>query len=231
MLEDLDEGIGKITEMVDKLGIGDDTYIILMSDNGSVEFLPPVSNRLYPPSSFSKRMRNYPLRGGKWGLYEGGIRVPMIIKGPGIHPHEYCHVAVTGYDILPTISDLAGNRSALPDYLDGASVRPLFSDPASGRVRRPEEALYFHRYAGGYPHSAVIDGNYKLIKFWKTNKEELYDLSKDIGETHDLAGEQPAKVKELHDKLMAYLTRMHAEILDPSVPQGKQKKNKDDEED
>jgi arylsulfatase A-like enzyme len=231
MLGDLDEGIGKITDMVDKLGIGDDTYIILMSDNGSVEFLPPVSNRLDPPASFSKRMRNYPLRGGKWDLYEGGIRVPMIIKGPGIGSHVYCHVPVTGYDILPTISDLAGNTHVLPAYLDGASIRPLFSDPGKGRVRRPEEALYFHRYAGGYPHSAIIDGDYKLIKFWKTGKEELYDLSKDVGEVHDLAAEQPAKLKELDAKLMNYLTRVHAEILDPSLPQGKKKKNKDDDDD
>jgi arylsulfatase A-like enzyme len=231
MLEDLDEGIGKITDMVEKLGIGDDTYIILMSDNGSVEFLPPVSNRLDPPATFSKRMRNYPLRGGKWALYEGGIRVPMIIKGPGIRSHVYCHVPVTGYDILPTISDLAGNTHALPAYLDGASIRPLFGDPGKGNVKRSEDALYFHRYAGGYPHSAVIDGNFKLIKFWKTNKEELYDLSKDVGETHDLAAEQPAKLKELDEKLMNYLTKTHAEILDPSLPQGKKKKNKDDDDD
>jgi arylsulfatase A-like enzyme len=137
---------------------------------------------------------------------------------------------VTGYDILPTISDLAGNTRSLPDYLDGASIRPLLGDPGKGRVRRTEGALYFHRYAGGYPHSAIIDGNYKLIKFWKTNKEELYDLSKDIGETHDLAGDEPGKLKELHDKLTAYLSKMHAEILDPSVPQGKKKKNKDDDD-
>ncbi|HVW62283.1 MAG TPA: sulfatase [Puia sp.] len=231
MLADLDEGIGRIADEVGKLGIGDNTYIILMSDNGSVEFLPPVSNRLDPPSTFSKHMRNYPLRGGKWALYEGGIRVPMIIKGPGVRPHVYCHVPVTGYDILPTISDLAGNAHALPDYLDGASIRPLFGNPGGGTVRRSGNALYFHRYAGGYPHSVVIDGNYKLIKFWKTNKEELYDLGKDVGETHDLAAEQPAKVKELDGKLMDYLTRMHAEILDPSLPQGKKKKNKENEDD
>jgi arylsulfatase A-like enzyme len=231
MLADLDEGIGMITEMVDKLGIADNTYIILMSDNGSVEFLPPVSNRLDPPSTFNRPMRNYPLRGGKWTLYEGGVRVPFIIRGPGVRPHTYCHVPVVGYDLLPTISDLAGNTRPLPDYLDGASMRPLFSDPEKGRVHRAEDDLFFHRYASGYPHSAVIEGHYKLIKFWKTGKEELYDLANDVGETHDLAAEQPEKLKELDRKLMDYLTAMHAEILDPNLPKGKKKIKKDDDDD
>jgi len=77
--------------------------------------------------------------------------------------------------------------------------------------------LYFHRYASGYPHSAIIDGDYKLIKFWKTGKEELYNIREDIGETHDLRAEQPQKFKTLDSKLMAYLKKMHAEILDPAL--------------
>src|SRR6185437_2574589 len=74
MLNDLDKGIGEVLDMVDKLGVGDNTYIILMSDNGGVEFLPPPSlkRKLDPPSAFDKKMINYPLRGGKWVLYEGG---------------------------------------------------------------------------------------------------------------------------------------------------------------
>jgi arylsulfatase A-like enzyme len=226
MLADLDTGIGELLDMIDKLRIENNTYVFLMGDNGAVEYLPPVSNRLDPPSTFKNPMRNYPLRGGKWTLYEGGIRVPFIVKGPGIPAHSFSHVPVTGYDIFPTISELAGNKSALPDYLDGASIKKLFDHPESGPIQRSEDALYFHRYASGYPHSAIIDGDYKLIKFWKTGKEELYNISKDIGETHDLSTEQPQKFKELDTKLMAYLQKMHAEILDPALNEKKNNKNK-----
>lgn len=234
MLEDLDTGIGQIMATIDQLNIDDNTYIILMGDNGAVEFLPPVSNRLDPPSSFEKPMRNYPLRGGKWTLYEGGIRVPFIVKGPGIRPHSYSHVPVTGYDILPTISELAQNKKKLPDYLDGTSFKPLLDhpEPATVLVKRSEDALYFHRYASGYPHSAIIEGDYKLIRFWKTDKEELYDLKNDIGETHDLSAALPQKRKELSGKLMSYLQKMHAEILNPELNEKKKNgKNKNDDDD
>lgn len=223
MLENLDTGIGELMATLDQLKIDNNTYVFLMADNGAVEFIPPVKNRLDPPSAFKTPMRNYPLRGGKWTLYEGGIRVPFIVKGPGIESHSYSHVPVTGYDILPTISALAGNKSPLPDYLDGASMVSLFKNPGSAVVKRREDALYFHRYNNGYPHSAIIDGDYKLIKFWKTNKEELYNLDKDIGETHDLAAEMPGKLKELDGKLMAYLEKMHAEILNPALNEKKKK--------
>ena len=129
-------------------------------------------------------------------------------------------------DLLGTVYTVISENG-----IDGASMRPLFSDPEKGRVKRTEKDLYFHRYASGYPHSAVIEGHYKLIKFWKTGKEELYDLAKDVGETHDLAAEQPEKLKELDRKLMAYLTKMDAEILDPQLPKGKIKIKKDDDDD
>lgn len=229
MLEDLDTGIGEVMDMISKLGIDNDTYIILMSDNGGVQMLPPpvAIHKLDPPSAFPKKMNNYPLRSGKWVLYEGGIRVPFMIKGPGIKPGSYCHVAVTGCDLIPTISELAGNKNPLPDYLDGSSIKPLLDHPVNGKPVRKEGALYFHRYVNAYEHSAIIDGHYKLIKFWKTNKEELYDLDQDIGEIHDLAGTLPEKRRELDEKLMDYLKKMHAEIPDPGIRTGeKLKKNK-----
>lgn len=231
MLENLDIGIGQIMNMINKLRIEDNTYIILMTDNGAAEFIPPVKNKLDPPATFNKPMRNFPLRGGKWVLYEGGIRVPFIVKGPGIKAHSYSHVPVTGYDILPTLSDLAHNKKALPGYLDGASFRPLFQNPGSAKIKRNEDALYFHRYQGSYGHSAIIDGNYKLIKFWNSGKEELYDLDKDLGEIHDLAASLPGKVKELDAKLMLYLKKTNAEILDPSLPRGKKPKKERTDED
>jgi arylsulfatase A len=228
MLNDLDKGIGEVLDMVDKLGIADNTYIILMSDNGGVEFLPPppAKHKLDPPSAFEKKMINYPLRGGKWALYEGGTRVPFIVRGPGINPHSYCHSPVFGYDLLPTIGELAGDKQPLPGYLDGASIIPLLHDPANGKVPRKVSDFYFHRYAPSYEHSSIIEGNYKLIKFWVTGKEELYDLNNDIGETQDLAASMPGKVKELDNKLKLYLNKEHSEILDAAI--SKEKKSKKD---
>jgi arylsulfatase A-like enzyme len=212
MLADLDAGVGRLLDEVDRLGLGDRTYVIFMADNGAAEFVPPVKNKMDHPSVFPVPPRNHPLRGGKWVLYEGGNRVPFIVRGPGIAPGSQCDVPVVGWDLLPTLADLAGYALPLPADLDGGSFGPLLTGRA-GAVRRPEDFLVFHRYASGYPHSVIRAGDFKLIKVWKTNALELYDLKSDLGETTDLAKERPEKVRELHERLMAYLKRVDAEVL------------------
>lgn len=215
MLEDMDAGVGRILDMVETLGLADNTYIIFMSDNGGVPSLPPPSGqqKLAPPSAAGGKTNNYPLRGGKWVLYEGGIRVPFIVKGPGIKAGSYCHTPVVGYDILPTLGALAGSRAPLPDYLDGASIQPLLQNAGHGTIQRKEESLYFHRYEKSYEHSAIIDGPYKLVKLWRTGKVELYDLQNDVEEIHNLASSQPEKAAALERKLMQHLELQQAEVL------------------
>lgn len=212
MLADLDAGVGRLLDEVDRLGLGDRTYVIFMADNGAAEFIPPVKNKMDPPSAFRVPPRNHPLRGGKWVLYEGGIRVPFLVRGPGIRPGSQCDVPVAGWDLLPTLADLAGYPHPLPPDLDGASFRGLLAN-GEGAVRRPDDFLVFHRYASGYPHTAIRVGDYKLIKVWKTNALELYNLRDDLGETIDLAKKQPEKTAQLHEQLMAYLKRVDAEVL------------------
>ncbi len=214
MLEDLDTGIGEILDKVEALGIADHTYIIFMTDNGAAEFVPPVKNKLDHPSVHDKKSRNYPLRGGKWVLYEGGIRVPFFVMGPGIKPGSQSNVPVVGWDILPTLSDLAGNTKPLPNHLEGGSIKSLLEKGDAGTVQRLHEALVFHRYSRGYPHSAIRLGDYKLLKFWNTNKLELYNLKEDLGETQDLSAAMPQKAKALEEKLMNYLKEVNAEILE-----------------
>jgi arylsulfatase A-like enzyme len=225
MLENLDTGIGKILDMVEKLGISDNTYIILMADNGGVEFIPPVKNKFDHPSTFSTHTRNYPLRGGKWTLYEGGIRVPFIVIGPGIKAGSQCDVPVTGWDLLPTFCDLAGNTNPLPGNIDGTSIRPLLENGNNGKFIRSTGELVFHYF--GKSHSAIRVGDYKLIKFWNPNKIELYNLKDDLGELNDLSEKETKKAQELESKLMAYLKEVHAEILYPPKSQGT--KTKDDD--
>jgi arylsulfatase A len=226
MLNDLDSGIGRILDQIEKLGIADHTYLILMADNGGVEFIPPVNNKFDPPSAFKKHTNNYPLRGGKWTLYEGGIRVPFIVIGPGIKPGSQCDIPVTGWDILPTLADLAGNSDPLPANLDGSSFRSLLENGNEGKIIRENDELVFHYF--GKPHSAIRIGDYKLIKFWNLNKIELYNLKNDVGEINDISKTEPEKAKELEAKLMAYLKNVNAEILQSQTQKKKKEDNNED---
>src|SRR5690606_33456265 len=136
----------------------DNTYIILMADNGGVELIPPVpaKSKLLHPDTFNRPTRNYPLRGGKWTLYEGGIRVPFVVKGPGVASGTISLVPVAGWDILPTIAELTGFAHALPKELDGGSFARLLQSDGKGSVSRTHDYFIFHRYHTGYPHSAII---------------------------------------------------------------------------
>jgi arylsulfatase A len=207
MLQDMDSSIGEVLDMVESLGIADHTYIIFMSDNGGVEYLPPIpaQKKLLHPDSFDKPMRNFPLRGGKWNLYEGGIRVPFIVNGPGVAAGKMSHKRVVGWDILPTLAELAGYQKSLPEQLDGGSFAGIIKKDVNAEVSRKNDFLVFHRYNKGYPHSAIIQGNYKAIKFWKTGKLELYNLEKDLGERDDLYPSENEKANELFSILVNYL--------------------------
>lgn len=216
MLDDMDRTIGEILDKVENLGIGGNTYIIFMADNGAVEFLPPVPSKrkLQLPETFDKPMRNYPLRAGKWTLYEGGIRVPFMVKGPGIVEGKVSHESVGGWDILPTIGELAGNTLPLPENLDGGSFAAIIKSAGKGKVSRNNDYLVFHRYSNGYPHSAIIQGDYKVIRFWKTGKLELYNLATDLGELTDLYETETSKAKELDLQLNAYLEEVNPDLLE-----------------
>jgi len=126
MIDNLDTGLGMLLDKIDKLGIADNTYIIFFSDNGG-DF-----------------RGNEPLKGGKTSLWEGGIRVPMVMRGPGIKPCSFCDVLVAGWDFFPTISDLVGNKNPLPEGIDIGSLRLLFENAGKGKVERPYDYLVWH---------------------------------------------------------------------------------------
>ncbi len=207
MIYDLDASIGRLLGALDSLGLSDNTFVFLMADNGGVEFIPPVSNRLDPPSAFSKPMRNAPLRGGKWTLYEGGIRVPFIVKGPGIKAGAQSDVPVAGWDLLPTFCELAGSDLTGRSGLDGGSFASLLKNAGKGKVTRPSDDFYFHRFHKSYSHSAVIAGSYKLIHFWKTRSTELYDLSEDPGEIHNIRDRESARAAAMEERLFSYIRK------------------------
>lgn len=215
MTADLDDGIGQLLDAVDRMHIADHTYIFFLSDNGGVPWVPPDGGKHFAnPLTLPDKSRNYPLRSGKWTLFEGGIRVPFIIRGPDISPGAFSTHPVVGWDLLPTIADLAGHDAPLPEDLDGVSFRALLTDPQHGAAPAPERAFIFHRYSKGNPHSAIRKGRYKLIKFWHQPDDLLlFDLQDDLGETTNLASRHPERARELDEQLTSYLESVSAEIL------------------
>jgi arylsulfatase A-like enzyme len=146
---------------------------------------------------------NVPLRAGKGWLYEGGIRVPMIVRWPGgTSAGSTCPVAVTSTDFFPTILDLA----ALPvsrESIDGVSFAPLLQ---GGKLDRGPLYWHYPHYGnqGGRPGSAIRDGDWKLIQWFEGDPIELFNLRTDAGERQNLAGKEPAKTAELLAKLKAW---------------------------
>ena len=197
--EDLDAGAGELLDGIDRLGLAGSTYVIYMSDNGA-----------------GGGSTNWPLAGGKGTLWEGGIRVPMIVRGPGVKAGTMCRVPVTGCDLLPTLCELAGAGGSLPPGLDGGGIAPLLKNEGRGEVKRPREEIVWHfphyQKPGLGPHSAILLGRHKLIKLHETDQVRLFDLSRDIGERRDLAGEMPDKAAEMHRRLSKYLRDVNARM-------------------
>ena len=213
MTQDMDEAVGQVLDKMDKLGIRDNTYILFMADNGAVGWIPPNPRKHYAdPTTLDGSSMNHPLRSGKWTLYEGGLRVPFIVSGPGIQPGSRCDVPVAGWDLLPTLSDLAGNPASLPGNLDGGSFRIPLENAGRGDVSRSTNGFMFHSPFTDPSHSAIRVDDYKLVKFWETDELELYNLREDIGETENLAQAMPGKTEALHQQLLNYLTSVGANL-------------------
>ena len=209
--EDLDSGVGKVLEAVEQLGLSENTYIIYMSDNGA-----------------GGGGRRGGLSGGKGSVWEGGIRVPLIVRGPNVGENSWCHVPVVGYDFLPTLCALAGvPAKELPRDIEGGDITSLLQNSGEGFVKRQREELVFHfphYQSDDGPHSAIRLGNLKLMLFYENDRVALFDLAKDIGERNDLAQQMPKDAQELKGRLDQYLTAINAQLptpnpnFDPSQP-------------
>ncbi len=207
--EDLDTAVGMVLDAIDRLDLADTTYVIYTSDNGS--------------GGGGKRG----LSGGKGSVWEGGIRVPLIVRGPGVAADSWCHVPVVGYDLLPTCCAWAGvPPQKIPRGVEGGSLAPLLAHGGAGEVKRPREELVFHfpHYQSGGPHSSIRLGDLKLLRFYEDDSVKLFDLSRDVGEREDLASRRPADAAQLRARLDAYLAAVDAQLptanpdFDPSRP-------------
>ncbi len=195
--EDLDRGVGELLAKVDAMGFSKNTIVIYMSDNGG-------SNRRT-------------LNGGKGDLWEGGIRVPLIIRGPGIAPNSWCHQRVVGYDFFPTFCRWAGVKASLTKQHEGGDLTHLLSG-SSDPVKRQREPLVFHfpHYQGDSPHSAILSGHMKLIHFYEKGENQLFDLKADIGESNNLAAAKPELATSLAKQLADYLREVGAKLPKPN---------------
>ena len=144
-------------------------------------------------------------------MYEGGIRVPFIVCGPEVKAGSVSRVPITGLDIMPTIAELAGYTAALPEALDGGSLTKVLHNAGMGEVQRNQPFLLFHQAVSRKGKSAIIEGDYKLVKTWLYGQVELFNLAEDIGEKNNLARTMPDKRDELHGKLVGFLNDVGAE--------------------
>ena len=220
MMEDLDKGVGHLLDTLDELQIADNTYVVFTADNGGRGTVPGGDTNRLPT--------NHPLTGAKHSLYEGGIRVPFIVRGPGVHAGSVSHVPVAGYDFLATFFELAGGTGSLGDEIDGVSFRPVLHDPATKAVQRPGNALIFHR-PGRYLESAIREGEYKLFVKWtpqgSIDTRELYRVHLNPTEHgHDLAQDNPERVNAMEKQLLDYLTRVNAEKPEPKKVKRKRRR-------
>jgi arylsulfatase A-like enzyme len=205
-LESIDEGVGMIMEKLEQLGLVENTIIIFASDNGGE----------------SRVTSNAPLREGKSTLYEGGIRVPLILKWPGrIKPRAVCDTPTMSIDFYPTLAQIAAAKIDPAQKIDGLSIIPLLKDPKAALGR---DELCWHyplekpHFLGGRSSGAVRKGNFKLIEFFDDSHLELYNLKDDIGETNNLAKKMPSKRKELYQLLQQWRKSLKSPVAaDPNL--------------
>jgi arylsulfatase A-like enzyme len=203
MIYSVDENIGKLLKMLDALELDKNTLIIFTSDNGGLS------------TSEGSPTCNAPLRAGKGWLYEGGIRVPLIIRIPGKNLHgKVIETPVSSIDYFSTIVELTHSSSGKLKT-DGISFVPLLSDK-----HLSDRPLFWHypHYSnqGTQPGSAVRLGKYKLIDNFETGKQELYDLDTDISESNDLSGTNPGKTNELFGLLNDWRIKTNAQKMVPN---------------
>ena len=224
MLASVDESVGRVMAKLEELKLADNTVIIFASDNGGVGGYYRPDGLIREPGTEGKGKKakaaddedgggitdNTPLRSGKGSLYEGGVRVPFIVRWPGkVAAGSALGTPTAHVDLFPTLLELSG--AAKPrQVLDGESLLPLMLGKAS-TLKREAIFQHFPGYLGSgagkwrtTPVSLIQMGDWKLMEYLEDGHLELYNLKDDLGETKNLATTNPDKAKELHARLMAW---------------------------
>ena len=208
MIQSLDESVGRILKTLDKLGLSDNTIIVFSSDHGG------LSNKGYNYRPLATS--NLPLRAGKGHCYEGGLRVPLIVRWPGVtKAGSVSNQMVIGFDIYPTLAEAAGIDLKGKAQIDGVSfVRAIKGEDGYN----PGRAVFWHSplarpySTGDINVTAVRQGDYKLLDFYDARIKELYNIKEDIGEQHNLIDEKPQLAETLYNKIIQWRKDVDAYI-------------------
>jgi arylsulfatase A-like enzyme len=200
MVEESDASLGAILDVLKEANELDNTYVVFTSDNGG-----GVGRRDEAGNRF-----NGPLQEGKRSTFEGGLRVPFVVFGPGIEPGSQCDVPVVQWDLLPTLHDLSGSQSPLPPDVDGGSLRDVFERGNAGTVQRGAPGLVFHYPCHFHPPISVIRiGDYKLMRQLNSGELKLFNVTVDYAEQHDLSARLPEKVREMDQIRARYVDKVN----------------------
>ncbi|MFL3050928.1 MAG: sulfatase [Candidatus Neomarinimicrobiota bacterium] len=200
MVEAMDMAVGKVLKALERLQLEKNTIIFFMSDNGGLS-----TSEGHPTS-------NFPLRAGKGWIYEGGIRVPMIVRWPNMtSPGSVSNAIITSTDFFPTIIELSGAETNLELPIDGISFTPAL---LGKKYDRGPVFWHYPHYGnqGSAPAGAVREGDWKLIEWYENGRKELYNLNQDISETVDLSKTYPNKVRTLSNKLTQWRSMTEAKM-------------------
>lgn len=205
MLESIDQGIGLIMSCLEKSGIGENTIVIFTSDNGGE----------------TNVTSNAPLRGGKSQLYEGGIRVPLIVRWPGTIPKNTTNTHPTqNVDFYPTLLDASGIEPDPSHTLDGVSALASWKNPER-QIERGFLAWHYPldqpHFLGGTSSGAIRENNWKLVEHFDTEKFELFDLANDIGEKDNVAEQYSQQVSHLRNHLIEWRHSVGARLPSPPL--------------
>ncbi len=196
MVSAVDDGVGRLLDTLDELGLTDNTLVFFLSDNGGASNNGSI---------------NTPLRANKGTIYEGGMRVPFAFRWPGKIPagidYDY---PVSSMDILGTMVDLTGVEIAADRPLDGVSLMPFLTGKQEGP---PHDMLFWKMF--DKEHGAVRSGSDKLVVMEKEGFVELYQLSDDVGESDDLSSKEKDKVQSLKKEFEAWESQLKPAIFDP----------------
>ena len=209
MVQDLDSGIGALLDKLSELGIEDNTYVIYTSDHGQT----------------INASSNAPLSLGKGTLWEGGLRVPLIVSGPGIPAGSTSGTRTVSLDFYPTFAEIADATASVPDDIEGGNLLPVLLNNGDGEIERPRDELIFHfGQPSGQPNSVAASSlyldDYKLLKLYDTGTLHLFNITEDPAEQNDLAGQMPDRVADMHTRMTNYLDAVDANIPDPSQARG-----------
>ncbi len=225
MIQSVDESVGRIMKTLDELHLSDKTIVVFTSDHGG------LSNKGYNYRPLATS--NLPLRAGKGHSYEGGLRIPFIIKWPGVTvPGSKTNYPIIGMDIYPTLVEAAGIKWKKHPKIDGVSFVPAIK----GEVKENKSRYFFWHSPLARPYSTgdinvstVRHGDYKLLDFYDARRKELYNIAKDLGEHNDLFNQKPQIASQLYKALVRWRKDVHA-YFDKSKIREKWKQKKHNKE-